>query len=507
MTQSSYSIVTTFGRAWNASAAAGVEVSPITHMVFGDGVSAPTGGETELVSEVHRQAINASGAIAEQGVAWFEAHLVANVGGFVIREMGLVTADGNLVAIGVIEDGIPKLDPSTGSTAELTMRMDVFFAKLDALVVEVAPLPHYLDRQRLLHPETMKLIATSDWQENTNADDPEKALEQVRLGKLLEASIIDNHPEAAATIFAGDVAHQGAPTVAQEASYSKPIMSIGGQRIRLDRLPGDLFAGPGNHDWVMRLLASDPVEGESMAEFLRHFPATRYHIEWGNIVIVVMGDEMMSKGGDLSYETFEWWRDIHLSKQADHFMLTVTHQSLQNTIDPSPNKPGRHIHNSQWFIDAMMDPDQPVKTNWINGHHGSYSTTDLDNRTALAHGGNRFIQIGAHLPSVAGDIPKRPVTYWTINFSAGSRNVLFKQWDVEAGGYIEAHDIIVQAPQPIRLNALPQFDGRHQKSLRFDPEADKAFAHAARQTLRFAKQELRLRKATGMPTAGMEKAL
>lgn len=139
MSQANYSVVTTYGREWNARAAAGDEVSPITEMVFGDGDRAPTGGETALVNEVHRQTLSGQGSYEDQSAAYFDAYLEAAIGGFVIREHGLVTADGNLVAIGVRNPGIPKADPATGAADDFTYRIDLFFDQMDALVVEVDP--------------------------------------------------------------------------------------------------------------------------------------------------------------------------------------------------------------------------------------------------------------------------------------------------------------------------------------------------------------------------------
>lgn len=148
MPQENYTIVTNYGREWNARAAAGEAVSPIAEMVFGDGDRAPVGGEVALLNEVHRSAIGNQGLLDDATAAFFEAYLPAEIGGFVIREHGLLTADGRLVAVGVRNPGIPKADPATGAADDFTYRIDVFFDQLDALVVEIDPV-HGVTRDSL----------------------------------------------------------------------------------------------------------------------------------------------------------------------------------------------------------------------------------------------------------------------------------------------------------------------------------------------------------------------
>ena len=109
-------------------------------MVFGDGDRAPTGGETALLNEVHRETLSGQGLVEGQTAAFFEAYLGPNIGGFVIREHGLLTADGTLVAVGVRNHGIPKADPATGASDDFTYRLDIFFEHLDVLVVQVDPI-------------------------------------------------------------------------------------------------------------------------------------------------------------------------------------------------------------------------------------------------------------------------------------------------------------------------------------------------------------------------------
>lgn len=140
MTQTNYTVPTVYGRNQNAKAQAGQTVPAITHIVFGDGVRQPTGGETALLNVVHTATLSDSGVYPDQTAAWFECYLGPDIGGFVIREHGLLDADGNLVAIGVRDPGVPKADPQSGAADDFTYRIDVLFDAVDAINVQVDPL-------------------------------------------------------------------------------------------------------------------------------------------------------------------------------------------------------------------------------------------------------------------------------------------------------------------------------------------------------------------------------
>jgi hypothetical protein len=125
---------TNYGREWNARAMAGEAVSPITKMAFGDSNRVVAGGENALGNEVHRVTISAHGIVDGETAAYFDGPLPQGVGGFVIREVGLFTEDGKLVAIGTRDPGLPITNQD-----DLTYRFEVFYDQLDALVVQIDP--------------------------------------------------------------------------------------------------------------------------------------------------------------------------------------------------------------------------------------------------------------------------------------------------------------------------------------------------------------------------------
>ena len=126
-----FSIFTNTGLEWRARSIAGEAVSPITEMAFGDGNRVPSGGETALQNEVFRGPIADHDTIPEEATAWFVASLGQGIGGFVVREVGLYTGAGELVAIGY------RTDPFPVTVADdLFYRFELISDRLDALVVE-----------------------------------------------------------------------------------------------------------------------------------------------------------------------------------------------------------------------------------------------------------------------------------------------------------------------------------------------------------------------------------
>ncbi|MEE8847419.1 MAG: phage tail protein, partial [Rahnella inusitata] len=97
------SVVTTLGQARIAAAiAAGTDIN-ITQLAVGDGngkATTPVASQTKLVKEVYRTPLNSLRLDPSHG-NWViaEAVLSASVGGFWMREMGLFSSDGALIAV------------------------------------------------------------------------------------------------------------------------------------------------------------------------------------------------------------------------------------------------------------------------------------------------------------------------------------------------------------------------------------------------------------------------
>ncbi|EOO9055154.1 phage tail protein [Escherichia coli] len=126
MTTKHCSILTNRGKALEAASAAGGAPVVLDGFVVGDGngnAVTPEAGQTVLVREVYRGTISRL-AVSPDQENQFIAYLVLpeGVGGFTVREAGLLTSDGELYAVGSCA-AIEK--PVNGVTATLQFRLAV----------------------------------------------------------------------------------------------------------------------------------------------------------------------------------------------------------------------------------------------------------------------------------------------------------------------------------------------------------------------------------------------
>ena len=137
-----FATLTTIGAAKIANAQALGEFVQISHMSVGDGNGAatvPNPAQTTLVNEVRRAALNtltvdplnAAQIIAEQVI-------LENVGGWWIRELGLIDADGDLVAVANCPDTYkPLLAEGSGRTQ--VIRMVLVVSSTAAVQLKIDP--------------------------------------------------------------------------------------------------------------------------------------------------------------------------------------------------------------------------------------------------------------------------------------------------------------------------------------------------------------------------------
>ena len=135
------SVVTTLGQARLAAAiAAGTDIN-ITQLAVGDGngkATTPVASQTKLVKEVYRTPLNSLKLDPSHG-NWViaEAVLSANVGGFWMREMGLFSSDGVLIAVCNMADTYkPTLAEGSGRTQTLRMVIAVSNTEAISLLID-----------------------------------------------------------------------------------------------------------------------------------------------------------------------------------------------------------------------------------------------------------------------------------------------------------------------------------------------------------------------------------
>ncbi|MCD6526990.1 MAG: phage tail protein [Desulfuromonas sp.] len=134
-----YTLITTIGQAKLAAAAASEDSINLADIAVGDGNYTPSVGQTSLVSEkwraslstVQTDAVNPGRVIAE-GVVPPEA------GGWYIREVGLLDADGDLFAIAKFPETYkPVLE--SGSAKDLFLRLYLDIGSAAAVTLSVDP--------------------------------------------------------------------------------------------------------------------------------------------------------------------------------------------------------------------------------------------------------------------------------------------------------------------------------------------------------------------------------
>lgn len=124
------SVVTTLGQARIASAIASGKDVNITQLAVGDGngsATEPSVGQAALVHETYRLKLN-SIKIDNKNANWIiaEAIIPAEIGGFWMREMGLFSAEGELIAVSNMADSYkPTLEEGSGRTQTLRMVLTV----------------------------------------------------------------------------------------------------------------------------------------------------------------------------------------------------------------------------------------------------------------------------------------------------------------------------------------------------------------------------------------------
>ncbi|WP_461210390.1 phage tail protein [Desulfocurvus sp. DL9XJH121] len=137
-----YGVVTRTGHGLiTAALASGTRVN-LTHIALGDGGGAAVAPSEEmqaLVNEVHRAPINTLAQDpANAALIWAEVVLPANVGGWYIREAGILDEEGNLVAVaGTPESYKPAL--AEGSGSEFVLRLPLVLTNTESVILKIDP--------------------------------------------------------------------------------------------------------------------------------------------------------------------------------------------------------------------------------------------------------------------------------------------------------------------------------------------------------------------------------
>ncbi|HHU4882080.1 TPA: phage tail protein [Escherichia coli] len=185
-----FTILTAAGKAKIASALAEQKQIRLQTMVVGDGNGKyiePTESQTKVVHEVWRGQLNTL-KIAPDNPAWViaEAIIPEQVGGWYVREVGLLDTDGTLVAIGKFPETYKPRLPA-GASKQIVIRAVMEVTNADAVTLLIDPsvvvaTREYVDdalkthQQSRNHPDaTLTQKGFTQLSNATNSDDETKA--------------------------------------------------------------------------------------------------------------------------------------------------------------------------------------------------------------------------------------------------------------------------------------------------------------------------------------------
>lgn len=152
--QTTYSILTAYGRNKEAECIANGTPLVLTEIAFGDGDRIPAGGEISLQNELVRKPIAARGVVeGTPNASYFDALLEAADGPYVIREGGLFDDTGGMVAIVKYDPVVNKPIAASGQSAEAQMRMVVAFTDLQNLILQINAIGSYVPSERRIETD------------------------------------------------------------------------------------------------------------------------------------------------------------------------------------------------------------------------------------------------------------------------------------------------------------------------------------------------------------------
>lgn len=191
----------------------------------------------------------------------------------------------------------------------------------------------------------------------------------------------------------------------------------------------------GNHD-----VRSEPL-------FHRYFPRPAYYgVEVGNILFLLLSDELPSSKTDISEEAFRWWRDM-VAKHQDRIIITVTHAQLANSGLLGSSFASRQIAGSARFEKVLREARVAV---WASGH--IHLPQSLPGTVSVNEelGGTCFINVSSIDSGPFTDSQSR-----FLIFEEGSDRLLIRSRNHHLGRFDEGLDILLPLDKPFKSGEGP----------------------------------------------------
>lgn len=170
------------------------------------------------------------------------------------------------------------------------------------------------------------------------------------------------------------------PTPAERIQFEHAIDDVNGHVEQVDFavIAGDLLKSRSQDEafaWFLatRNRAKVPVWYEiagnhdvrSGERFRRYFPTpSHYAVEIGNLLLLLLSDELPSSQTDISDQAFNWWREM-VERNQDRIIITVTHGQLEGSGLLGSSFGSRVIVGSGRFEEVLRKQRVAV---WASGH-------------------------------------------------------------------------------------------------------------------------------------------
>ncbi|DAB30677.1 MAG TPA: hypothetical protein CFH84_02685 [Sulfurimonas sp. UBA12504] len=176
-------LITTYGLAALAAAQAGGAAVAISEMAFGDGdgfAITPDAAQTALTNEVHRRAINDISVDANDlSRVVINCVIPQDIGGFSVREVGLILNDGTLFAVASYPETYkPTLAESAGR--ELYVKLIMSLGNATNVLLEI---------------DATMVMATVDYVNQANDALAQATTQEIAASILAHKEETDPHPE------------------------------------------------------------------------------------------------------------------------------------------------------------------------------------------------------------------------------------------------------------------------------------------------------------------------
>lgn len=272
----------------------------------------------------------------------------------------------------------------------------------------------------------LQVILLADLQPDANSNGPDQWI----TCKQIISEIPIYFSQANHMIFAGDIVDRGHPSSTEQASDTAPFVRFSDMKEELDATGLIYETIPGNHDhdyrpWF-RPRTGEANNNVSLWEYRKVFGATQKIFDVGNIRFLMMGDEESNTAGVISPATHAWWLDeMARASQENMSVITVTHQSLEGTVNADSSWVNKDFDTSPLFDSSLANGIKPDA--WLCGHHGSRQN-DEPNERHVFYRGIPFVNVGTHLPSILEASSIREAFYKVLEVDVGSSVATIKTW-------------------------------------------------------------------------------